>query len=207
MDAKHKSKTLNTVEQTLNIVEQTSNEHYEIIDMSTLSLEYGVEHASNGIEQTPNEYYTDAIIPEHKSKTLTMQFTALEHQIMEMLAEGSNSPKKISTALGIPASTVTKFLARDDVRKYAQELIDARNTAIKAHLPTMLMGIIEAKLERIMEDPEASLADASKKDIVDIARVVNELIKTSDSVTTAQDTKMDAFSAIYTQINNIQLNK
>lgn len=132
------------------------------------------------------------------------QFTAIEHQIMEMLAEGTNSAKVISTTLGIPQATINRFLARDDVKKHAQELIDARNTAIKAYLPTLLMGIIEARLEKLEEDPEASLASASKKDIVDIARVVNELIKTSDSATSAQDTKLDAFSAIYAQINNIQ---
>lgn len=113
-------------------------------------------------------------------------------------AAASKSPKGIATSLGIPQSVVVRVLSNKDVEAYLDSLVKARNKAIEAYLPGLLMEVIEAKIERINNDPEASLADASKRDLADIAKIVADMTQKSQ---VSDVTKADGVMAFYQQLN------
>lgn len=133
-----------------------------------------------------------------------LQLTELEGLVVQKVAAG-NPPKLVAQEFGIPTNAVNRLLAKEGVSDYLAELIDARNQALKAYLPTLLTDIVAAKVERALEGEDANIADASKKDVVDIVRVINDLIKTSDS--TAKDDDSTGFGAFYQQVNILQEGK
>lgn len=115
-------------------------------------------------------------------------------------AAANKSPKSIAVSLGLPQAAINKVLSNKDVSAYLDELVKARNKAIEAYLPNMLMDIIEAKLEDIHNDPEKNLGDASKRDIADIAKIVAEMTNKSQVSDTQ---KSDGVTAFYQQLNII----
>lgn len=125
----------------------------------------------------------------------------LERKIIDGLA-GNRSPKDLSIDLGIPVNAIRNLMRKDGVSSFIQEIIDARNQLMKMRLPDLLMGIIEDKVLQNAEDEDKRIANLSSKDIVDIARQLNDLLKTTGSE--KKDESEDAFIKIYQQINNIQ---
>lgn len=106
--------------------------------------------------------------------------TPIETKILEYASLGK-TPKHIGVSLGIPTSTVTRFLAKKEVKEVIDTMVEARNKALLNYLPNLLMDIIDSKIERVQQDPELSMADASKKDIVEIAKTISDIIKGSSS--------------------------
>ena len=115
-------------------------------------------------------------------------------------AASNKTPKMIATSLGLPTSAVHRVLANKDVEAYLDELVKARNKAIEAYLPGLLMDIVEAKLEAIEADPEKTLADASKRDLADIAKMISEMTQKSQ---VSDISKQDGVTAFYQQLNII----
>lgn len=126
--------------------------------------------------------------------------TPLERSIIELLADGK-MPKDISIQLGIPRVAITTLLRKEGVSEFVQELVDARNQAMKMYLPDLLMSIIEDKIAKNMEDEDARLSDLTRKDVIDIARTLTELTKSTSS---QKDEPQDRFTQLYQQINLIQ---
>ena len=127
-----------------------------------------------------------------------ISFTDLEHSILQKLAEGT-SAKGVSKEIGVPLATITKFVQKKEVQEYLNESIKARNLVIKTQLPTMLLDIIDAKLQRLNENPELSLADATKKDVVDIAKILADVVKIGE--TSDKQQELTGFQLIYNQLN------
>lgn len=125
----------------------------------------------------------------------------LERKILEGLS-AKKAPKDLSIELGIPRIAITNLLRKPGVKEFMQELVDARNQLMKMYLPDLLMDIIDDKVAKNAEDEEGRLADLTKKDVVDVARQLNDLIKTTDSV--SKEEAEDKFSKLYQQINIIQ---
>lgn len=125
----------------------------------------------------------------------------LERKIIEGLAT-KVTPKELSIQLGIPRTAIANLLRKPGIQEFMQELVDARNQLMKMQLPDLLMDIIEDKVAVNEEDGEKRLADLTKKDVVDVAKQLNDLIKTTDSV--KKDEAEDKFSKLYQQINIIQ---
>ena len=125
----------------------------------------------------------------------------LERNIIEGLAT-KKTAKEISIQLGIPKTAIANLLRKPGVKDFMQELVDARNQLMKMQLPDLLMDIIEDKVAVNDEDGEKRLADLTKKDVVDVAKQLNDLIKTTDSI--KKDEAEDKFSKLYQQINIIQ---
>ena len=73
---------------------------------------------------------------------------------------------------------------------------------MKMQLPDLLMGIIEDKVAQNAEDDERRLADLTRKDVVDVARQLNDMLKTTGS--TKEDGNDDVMTKLYQQINIIQ---
>lgn len=152
-----------------------------------------------------SEVQTLPSVPKHELKALTdlptnlIKLSPLETLIVQHAA-ANKSPKAIAISLGLPASAISRVLANKDVETYLDSLVKARNKAIEAYLPGLLMDVIEAKVERIVNDPEASMADASKRDLADIAKMVSDMTQKSQVSDVA---KTDGITAFYQQLNII----
>ena len=129
----------------------------------------------------------------------------LERKIVEGLAS-KKSAADISLQHGIPRSAITNLLRKPGVREFIQELVDARNQLMKMYLPDLLLDIIEDKVAMLHEENEdgktGRAADLTRKDVVDVAKQLNDLIKTTDSI--SKDEAEDKFGKLYQQINIIQ---
>ena len=146
-----------------------------ITDMSDVGEEY--LNSLNELLSAPNEVETvettefveklqisTTITPEVKEKpSKVISFSALEHQILEKLTETSQSKASIAKELGLPVSAISAFANRKETQEYINDAIKARNLMIKTQIPNMLMEIMEAKLDRIKENGELTLADSTKK--------------------------------------------
>lgn len=127
--------------------------------------------------------------------------TPIEQQILHMLCAG-NRVQEISRVLGIPISSINNLVRKKDVKDFLQEMVDARNLTIKMQLPNLLMSIIDDKITKVLNNPEATIGDVSKKDIVDIIKELKDVIKVSDSPqVSAHD---DDWTKIYQQVNIVQ---
>lgn len=124
----------------------------------------------------------------------------LERKIVEGLAS-RKSAKALSVELGIPKAAINNLMRRPNVAEFITEVIDARNQLLKLQIVDTLANIFEDKVEKNLEDEEARLADLTRKDVVDVAKTLNDLIKTSDSTSKAE--AEDRFAQIYNQINVI----
>lgn len=128
-----------------------------------------------------------------------IKLSPLETLIVQHAA-ANKTPKAIATSLGLPSSAVHRVLANKDVEAYLDELVKARNKAIEAYLPGMLMDIVEAKLDAIHNDPDKTLADASKRDLADIAKIISDMTQKSQ---VSDISKQDGVTAFYQQLNII----
>jgi hypothetical protein len=129
----------------------------------------------------------------------------LERKIVEGLSN-KKSAADISIQYGIPRAAITNLLRKHGVKEFIQELVDARNQLMKMYLPDLLLDIIEDKVAMLHEEDEdgktGRAADLTKKDVVDVAKQLNDLIKTTDSV--SKEEAEDKFTKLYQQINIIQ---
>ncbi len=131
----------------------------------------------------------------------TLILTDLERDILDKFANAM-SPKDIAMELGIPRTTITTLMRKKGVKEFIQELVDARNQMMKMYLPDLLMGIIEDKVVKNNEDEDSRLADLTRKDVVDIAKQLDALLKTTDSG--SKEEAEDKMTKLYQQINIIQ---
>ena len=125
----------------------------------------------------------------------------LERRIVDGLAS-DRSPKDLSLDLGIPINAIRNLMRKEGVSAFIQELIDARNQLMKMRLPDLLMGIVEDRVLMNQENEEKRLGQLSNKDLVDIIKQLNDLLKTTGSESKAE--AEDAFTKLYQQINIIQ---
>ena len=129
-----------------------------------------------------------------------LHLSDLEMDILRGVVSGKRV-KVISADLGIPQASVLSFIKKDKVKEYIQEMVDARNLALKMELPNLLMQMIEDKVQSA-EAEGLTLGETTKKDIVDIIKQLNDTIKVSDSAQAKGDE--DSFTKVYNQINLIQ---
>lgn len=125
----------------------------------------------------------------------------LERKIVEGLASRKTA-KSLSMELGVPLLAITNLIRKPGVSEFLQEIIDARNMLMKMSLPDLLMSIIEDKVAQNQENEEGRLADLTRKDVVDVAKQLNDMLKTTDSA--SKEEAEDKFTKLYQQINIIQ---
>lgn len=144
---------------------------------------------------------------ENQNKLVTLdtpadlKLTDLERKVVMALASRKTS-RDIALDYGIPKSAIVNLMRKPGVSEFIQELVDARNQLMKLYLPDLLMGIIEDKVLMNEEDDEKRLADLSRKDAVDIAKQLNDMLKTTGSET--KEAAENPFMKLYQQINVIQ---
>ena len=129
-----------------------------------------------------------------------LHLTDLELMILKDIVSGKRV-QSISQELGVPKASIITLLSKEKVKEFMQQMIDARNLAIKMELPNLLTKIIQDKIDAAEADGE-TLGSTSRKDIVDIIKVLSDTLKTTDTVQTKEEG--DSFTNIYQKINVIQ---
>lgn len=142
---------------------------------------------------------TNAMVPLDTPKGLIL--SDLERKILEGLSN-NKSKKDLAVELGVPSAAIANLLRKDGVPAFLQELVDARNQLIKMQLPNLLLEILEDKVAKNKEDEESRPADLTRKDVVDVAKQLNDMLKTTGSE--SKEEAEDKFMKLYQQINIIQ---
>lgn len=125
----------------------------------------------------------------------------LESQIIISLATGGTQGST-ALALGIPVESIAALLKRKGVQEYLKELKAARKEQMVTYAAESVFEILQDK-RALAVDEGIRPADTTRKDTIDVARQLVEILKTSDT-STAQQKEDDVFTKLYLQINNIQ---
>lgn len=108
--------------------------------------------------------------------TPAIPMTTLETQICELYSLGKPT-RAIAEELGIGANTVRNTLGKPHIKEFVNDLINAQyNTALEGRL-RIINRIIDDKLERIERDFDGDFANATKKDVVDLMVVSDNMLK------------------------------
>ena len=106
----------------------------------------------------------------------SIPMTVLESEICELYSIG-NSTKSIADILGINTSTVRNTLAKPHIRDFVSELINAQYTTKLEGRLRIINSVIDAKLEKIEEEFDGDLSKVTKKDIIDLLVVSDNMQK------------------------------
>jgi len=126
------------------------------------------------MEKSELELVKEEIIPTEVVES-AVPLTSIERSICELYAN-ARTKKEISTLLGIPMNSVTKTLKKRGIDTFINDLILAQNMAQKAGRVRVLSRIADDMIEKI-EEGEGSFADATKKDLVDIIKTIDDIMK------------------------------
>ena len=121
----------------------------------------------------------------------------LERSILIRFVAGERT-KDIATTEGIPLSSIQTLLAKKEVKAFVQEMIQARNTALMMELPNLLSAIVQDKID-VIEENDGRLADVSKKDPVEIIKVLGDLLKAQQG---GEGEEKSGFAKIYNLVVN-----
>ncbi len=102
--------------------------------------------------------------------------TTTETQICELYSSG-HSTKSIAETLGIGANTVRNVLSKPHIKDFVNELINAQYATTLEGRLRILNRIVDAKLEKIEEDYDGDFSKATKKDIVDLLIIGDNMLK------------------------------
>lgn len=166
------------------------------MDMKDFNLDYLDNIVANGKAPVTVESNLPEIPKDEEALLPTLKISPMEEMIIKHAAAGKTI-KQISTALGIPQNTIGRLLAKEEVKDFIDSMIQARNRAMIAYLPSLLMEVIEARVDELQKDPEASMAGLSKRDIVDIAKLIGELGKN----TTVAEKETSPIMQFYQNLN------
>jgi hypothetical protein len=123
--------------------------------------------------------------------------TVTERYICELYSLG-HSPKRIASELGMPVSAIRRTLAKPHIASFVKELVNAQYAVMKEGRLRILNKIIEDKLEKLEEEFGDDLSGATKKDIVDLLVIVDNLQKEKEKAElgTVGDTYVNVINQI-----------
>ena len=126
-------------------------------------------------------------------KPLTIQ----ERYIAELYSKGYSS-KRIANEMGLPQTTVSRILSTPHIREYVTELVNTQYAVIKEGRLRILNKIVEDKLEQLEEAYDGNLANATKKDIVDVIQAIDSMMKEREKAElgTTQDTYVNIIQQV-----------
>ena len=131
-----------------------------------------------------------------------MVITPVEMEILKALVD-STSNKSVAVAMGIPTTTIAKMLRKEGFKEFLMELRSARNEALLAYAINIVADTLQDKMAIIEEDDDKRLGSSTRKDPVEIAKTLAEMLK--GQVKATQDTEVaDPMAKIYQQINILQ---
>lgn len=121
--------------------------------------------------------------------------TVLESDICELYSM-AKSTKYIADTLGVNMSTVRSTLAKPHIKDFVYELVNAQYLSKLEGRVRIINAVIDAKLEKIEEDFEGDLSKVTKKDIVDLMIISDNMSKEKTKKELGTD------SNVYLQIIN-----
>ncbi len=136
-------------------------------------------------------------------KSLAPTLTSLEEQIINMLVGGAKADT-ISKEVGIPVTAIVELRRKKGVKEWIAELKEARHDLLLSRAIDVVSATLEDKLDMIEEDEDKRLATSTRKDPIEIAKTLADMLKTRSAV---EEASSDPFAKIYQQINIIQEEK
>jgi len=125
-------------------------------------------------------------------------FSSTELMILNRLVDGRKAA--VAADMGIPAEAIAQLLRRKGVKEFLAELKDAQREMQLAKAIGVVEAVLDDKLAMIAEDDDRRLGASSRKDPVEVAKTLAEMLKGGGSASDGDD----AMSKIYSQINIIQ---
>jgi len=102
--------------------------------------------------------------------------SALERSICELFAQGK-SPSLIALDLQVSTQSVNNVLGLKKVKKFLKDVINEQFNVLKEGRLRILNKIINDKLAKLERDNGGDLADSTNKDIVDLMREMDNMLK------------------------------
>ena len=102
--------------------------------------------------------------------------TVLESNVCELYSLGRSS-KAISDELGVTPSTVRNILSKPHIRDFVGDLINAQYTTKLEGRLRIINSVIDAKLEKIEQEFDGDLSKVTKKDVIDLIVISDNIQK------------------------------
>jgi len=140
---------------------------------------------------------TTEVISETSSVESSKPISLTERKVSLMYADG-NSHRTISDTLGIPVQTVKNILSREHIRDFVGNLIKDQYTTLKEGRLRVLNKIIDDKIAKLEEESGGDLAGSTKKDIVDLMVIMDNMLKEREKAElgTTQDTYIQVIQQV-----------
>lgn len=133
-----------------------------------------------------------------------INITPLEEEALILLAEG-RSTSSTSIELGIPTSSLANMLRKEGMRERLIELKEARREAVLNYVTNVAVQTLESKMESIENDPEKNLGNSTRKDHMDIVKMIHDMLAKPTGVGASESNEENnPLAKIYQQINVIQ---
>ena len=125
--------------------------------------------------------------------------TVLESEVCELYSV-ANSTTAIATKLGITPKTVRNILAKPHIKEFVNSLVEAQYLSKLEGRLRIVNKIIDAKLEKIEEDFGGDFSKATRKDVVDLLVVADNMQKEKQKKELGTDNNM--YIQILNQVSN-----
>jgi len=124
----------------------------------------------------------------------------IENEILMQLATNT-SRSSVADSLGIPVQAVAQLLAKKGVKEYLAELKMARKEQMLTYATEVVAATLRDKMDIIDKDEDKRLGNSTKKDHIEIAKTLQDMLKGTSA---SEDAAKDPMAIIYQKINVIQ---
>ncbi len=120
------------------------------------------------------ENYTDVELVSQVSSEEPLSL--LERSVCELYAQGK-STTLIALELNVSTHSVNKVIASKKTKKFLKDIINEQFNVLKEGRLRILNKIINDKLAKLEKENGGDLANATKKDVVDLMREMDIMLK------------------------------
>jgi len=102
--------------------------------------------------------------------------TLVERVICEMRADKKTN-SVIASELGLSITVIKRVLAKEYVKAFLKDLINAQYDLTKEYRLEIMDKIIKSKMEQVERDLEGDFSKATRKDLVDLLLIQDSMLK------------------------------
>ena len=126
--------------------------------------------------------------------------STIEEKIIMMLVGGARADN-ISKEIGIPITAIVELRRKKGIKAWIAELKEARHDLLLSRAIDVVSATLEDKLDMIEEDEDKRLGSSTRKDPIEIAKTLSDMLKTRSA---AEEQASDPMQKVYAQIAVIQ---
>jgi len=126
--------------------------------------------------------------------------SVIETEILQQLATNI-SKGSVADSLGIPVTSVAQLLRKKGVKEWLAELKAARKEQMLTYATEVVAATLRDRMEMISADEDKRLGDSTKKDHIELARTLTDMLKGS---TASEEAANNPLAKIYQQIHILQ---